>query len=185
MNGIARAAKTSQAPTRNIWDRERVRPAEGLLDARELLLAVAGNLEGGSPLIGWARELADLHSTLTTATVSPARRPADFDDRTVRGQISEVIGLIDEWSALHLPRPTAGRRHTHSLGEVISHFASTYAQMQRTLRHSGSAAHQHHAAMRFAQVQEGYADLVGEIRTLRVQLPLGAQGSAKARSVPE
>ncbi|MCU1643961.1 MAG: hypothetical protein JWN03_4236 [Nocardia sp.] len=185
MNRTTQPGKTSPAPRPNLWPRERVRPAEGLLDARELLLAVAGNLAGGSPLIGWARELADLHSTLTTATVSPARRPADFDDSTVRGQIGEVIGLIDEWSVLHLPRPTAGRRHTHSLGEVISHVATTYAQMQRTLRHSGSAAHQHHAAMRFAQVQEGYSDLVGEIRTLRVQLPLGSHGSAKARSVPK
>ncbi|MFD4351656.1 hypothetical protein ACFWPX_03825 [Nocardia sp. NPDC058518] len=151
----------------------RARTAEGLLEARQLLLAVAGNLQGGSPLIEWARELADLHATLFTASVSITRRPADFDATTTRGRINTIIGLIDEWSACHLPRPTAGRRHTHSLGEVISHVADTYTHVQWTLRHTKSAEHQHHAALRFAQVQEGYADLVDEIRALRVALPLG------------
>ncbi|MFB8005923.1 hypothetical protein [Nocardia sp. NPDC056000] len=157
-------------------DSERARPTEGLLEARHLLLAVAGTLQGGSPLIGWSRELAYLHATLLTASVSPTRRPTGFDATVTRGRINILIGLIDDWSAFHLPRPSTGRRHTHSLGEVISHVAATYAQMQWTLRHSSSAQQQHDAALRFAQIQEGYADLVEEIRTLRVALPLGWSG---------
>ncbi|NNH71258.1 hypothetical protein HLB23_15545 [Nocardia uniformis] len=163
-------------PTSHARTSERVRAVEGLLDARQLLLAVAGNIEGGSPLIAWARELADLHSTLITASASPARRPADFDDTTLRGRIGDIVVLVDEWSVFHLPRPTTARRHTHSLGEVISHLANTYAHMQWTLRHNDSAHHQHHATLRFAQVQQGYADLIDDIRTLRVELPLGLPG---------
>lgn len=170
---VTHASGSAAKPDSRAGENTRVRTAEGLLEARQLLLAVAGNLQGGSPLIGWARELADLHATLFTASVSTTRRPADFDAPTTSGRINTVIGLIDEWSACHLPRPTSGRRHTHSLGEVISHVADTYTHVQWTLRHTKSAEHQHHAALRFAQVQEGYADLVEEIRALRVALPLG------------
>lgn len=153
---------------------------EGLLEARQLMLAIAGNLSGRSPLIEWSRELADLHATLITASISVTRRPADFDDPTTRARIRTVIALIDEWSARHLPHPTTGRRHTHSLGEVISHVADTYAQVQRTLRHTTAAEHQHDAALRFAQVQEGYADLIDDIRALRVRLPLGRHSTRPA-----
>ncbi|MEV0247456.1 hypothetical protein AB0H76_12765 [Nocardia sp. NPDC050712] len=171
--GSPRQAGISTTPGNRTLDGARDRTAEGLLEARQLLLAVAGNLQGGSPLIDWARELADLHSTLVTAAVSTIRRPADFDATATYGLVDTVIGLIDEWSAYHLPRPAFGRRHTHSLGEVISHVAGTYAHVQWTLRHAESAEQQHHATLRFAQVQEGYADLVDEIRALRVVLPLG------------
>ncbi|WP_067722048.1 hypothetical protein [Nocardia yamanashiensis] len=150
--------------------------AEGLLDARELLLSISGALTGRSPLIESARELADLHSTLFTAASSITCRPADFDEIAIRDRIVVVITLIDDWSALHLPRPAAARRHTHSLGEVISHVADTYAQVQWTLRHSRSADETHNAALRFAQVQEGYADLIDEILACRVALPLGLGG---------
>ncbi|WP_109527715.1 hypothetical protein [Nocardia aurea] len=148
-----------------------VHPAamHGLLQARELLLAIAGQLEHGSPLIGWARELADLHSTSITAIISPVRRPADFDADATHIRIRAVISLIDDWSIFHLPHPATARRHTHSLGEVISHVAETYAQVQWTLRHSNSAEHRHDAAVRFAQVQRGYADLIGEIKAMRVE----------------
>lgn len=151
--------------------------AEGLLDTRQLLLAIAGNLRGGSPLIDWARELADLHATLIAASASEIRRSTDFDYLTTRGRIDVLIGSIDEWSALHLPRPLAGRRHTHSLGEVISHVADTYAHLWWALRHKESAEHHHAAALRFAQVQDGYADLVDEIRRLRVALPQSRPGT--------
>ncbi|MEV0542207.1 hypothetical protein [Nocardia salmonicida] len=173
MNGVRHAGRSTATPdNRGVAD-VRARTAEGLLEARQLLLAVAGNLQGGSPLIEWARELADLHATLLTASVSTTRRPADFDATVTSGRINTVIGLIDEWASCHLPRPTSGRRHTHSLGEVISHVADNYTQVQWTLRHTKSAEHQHHAVLRFAQVQEGYADLVDDIRALRVALPLG------------
>lgn len=154
------------------YDRE-THAVEGLLGARQLLLAMAGSLRGGSPHIEWARELADLHATLVTASVSEARRPTDFDYFVIDHRIDSVIMLIDEWAGVHLPRPTAGRRHTHSLGEVISHVAGVYAQTQWTLRHQPGAQHQHHAALRFAHAQEGYAELVEEIRALRVILPSG------------
>ncbi|WP_067697525.1 hypothetical protein [Nocardia jejuensis] len=156
-----------------VWERDRARATEGLLDARELLRAVAGNLEGDSPLIEWARELADLHATLTTAAVSPTRRPADFDETALRNRLAAVIALIDEWAIGALPRPATARRHTHSLGEVISHLAATYAHMQWTLRHNDDPERGQHATTRFAHVQQAYSDLVDEIRSLRVQLPLG------------
>ncbi|MEU3010168.1 hypothetical protein [Nocardia asteroides] len=158
------------------WSEGPTCTAEGLLDARQLLIAIAGNLEGGCPLIGWARELADLHATMLTASFYASRLAADFDGARTRTQISEFIGEINRWAILHLPRPVNARRHTHSLGEVISHIAHTYAQMMWTLRHSEGAQNQHEAALHLAQAQEGYADLVAEIRGLRVQLPLGWRG---------
>ncbi|MGW0248506.1 hypothetical protein ACWDYH_17920 [Nocardia goodfellowii] len=173
MDVVRQTGAFPTSPEVRTLDGVRNRTAAGLLEARQLLLAAAGNLQGDSPLIAWARELADLHSTLITAAVSTTRRPADFDATATLGVINAVIGSIDEWSACHLPRPTHGRRHTHSLGEVISHVAGTYAHVQWTLRHADSAEQQHHATLRFAQVQEGYADLVDEIRALRVVLPLG------------
>ncbi|WP_157556159.1 hypothetical protein [Nocardia acidivorans] len=175
-SAIVRRGATAAPSTDRESRGDRHGTAEGLLEARQLLLAIAGTLSGGSPLIEWARELADLHATLITVAISATRRPADFDETDTRARVSALIGRIDEWSAFHLPRPATGRRHTHSLGEVISHIAGTYAHMQWTLRHSDSAQHQHDAALRFAQVQEGYADLVDEIRSLRVLLPLGWNG---------
>ncbi|MFI7528699.1 hypothetical protein [Nocardia salmonicida] len=146
------------------------------MDARQLLVAIAGNLEGNCPLISWARELADLHASMLTATLYTSRLPADFDAAHTRAQISEVISEINRWAVLHLPRPVNARRHTHSLGEVISHIAHTYARMVWTMRHSEGAQNQHEAALHLAQAQEGYADLVAEIRGLRVQLPWGWRG---------
>ncbi|MEU8895700.1 hypothetical protein [Nocardia sp. NPDC048505] len=171
--GGAQRAGLAMTPDHGATRPGRLGTAEGLLESRQLLLAIAGNMRGSSPLIEWARELGDLHATLVTAAVSTTRRPADFDATATYSLVNTVIGLIDEWSARHLPRPTLGRRHTHSLGEVISHMAETYAHVQWTLRHARSAEQQHHATLRFAQVQEGYADLVEEIRTLRVILPIG------------
>ncbi|MFC8530363.1 hypothetical protein [Nocardia sp. NPDC057227] len=149
---------------------------EGLLEARHLFLAFAGHVDGGSPLIEWARELSDLHATLLTASVSEERRPRAFDDAVTRRQVQCLIGRIDEWSILHLPRPVAARRHTHSLGEVISHLARTYAHAHATLRRGGSAEHLHDAALHLARIQEGYADLVAEIRALRIELPATFRG---------
>ncbi|WP_328660277.1 hypothetical protein [Nocardia salmonicida] len=148
--------------------------ATGLLEARQLLLAVAGNLDCvGTPLAEWARELGDLHATLMSASVSLACRPADFDDTATRTRIGDVIGMIDQWSMYHLPRTTTARCHTHTLGEVISHVADNYAQAQWRLRHSEGAEHRHMVAQRLAQVQQGYADLIEEIRMLRVEFPVG------------
>ena len=166
-------SSTTQTVTASTTPDNSPHSAEGLLGARNLLLAMAGNLQGDSPLIDWARELADVHATLITGTASPTRRPADFDDADLRRRIMVLVRLIDAWSALHLPKTVNGRRHTHTLGEVISHVAETYAQLQQILRHSDSAHRQHNATVRFAHIQEGYASLVEEIRALRVALPAG------------
>jgi len=153
------------------------RTSEGLLDARHLHLAMAGaTVEGGSPMIGWARELADLHATLITTAVSKLRRPNGFDDAATRRRVEELVAEIDQWAVLHLPRPINARRHTHSLGEVISHTALVHAQSQIVLRHVTSAEHRHEATLRMAQVHDGYADLVTAIHGRRVQLPLGWRG---------
>lgn len=153
-----------------------VRAAEGLLEARQLLVAIAGHLEGGSPLISWSRELADLHATLITAAVSAKCCPQDFDAAAMRTQIHDIIASIDHWSRLHLPRPIGARRHTHTLGAVISHVAHTYAQVQWALRHGHTEQLRHEAAMHWAEVQQGYADLVADIRALRIELPTGWRG---------
>jgi len=59
---------------------------------------------------------------------------------------------------------------------VISHVAATYAQVQWTLHHDDCAEHRHRAAQRMTQIQQGYNDLVEEIRALRVEFPLGWRG---------
>ncbi len=177
MSGTVRIDDATGSPThRSIGDRARASTAENLLDARQLLIAIAGNLKGGCPLIGWSRELADLHASMLTTSLCTSGHPSDADAARTRAQISEMISEINRWAVLHLPRPVNARRHTHSLGEVISHIAHTYAQMLWTLRHSECAQNQHEAALHLAQAQEGYADLVAEIRSLRVQLPLGWRG---------
>lgn len=149
---------------------------EGLLDARQLLTGIAGHCTGGSPLIAFARELAELHAMLVTASASVSQRTAGFDAADTRARINGIVDLIDVWSILHLPRPAGARRHTHSLGDVVSHVADTYAQVQQTLRHCNSAEHRHQAALRMAQVQQGYSDLISEIRALRIELPVGRLG---------
>lgn len=168
---------TSGAPTTTYSGHDsEVRCGEGLLDARQLLTGIAGHCTGGSPLIEFARELAELHAMLVTASASVSQRPDSFDTADTRARINGLIDLIDEWSMLHLPRPADARRHTHSLGEVVSHVADTYAQVQQTLRHCNSAEHRHQAALRMSQVQQGYSDLIDEIRALRIELPVGWRG---------
>ncbi|MGS2807736.1 MULTISPECIES: hypothetical protein [Nocardia] len=147
---------------------------DNLLEARELHLAVAGRrVEGCSSLIGWARELADIHASLLSAAVSPDRRPAGFDEIATRDHMTAVMAAIDEWAIFRLPRPVNAAHHTHPLGEVISHYANVFAQSQWILRHTTNTEHHHEAALRMAQTHQGYADLVTAIRTRRVQLPLG------------
>ncbi|MGW4370287.1 hypothetical protein ACWEKT_32045 [Nocardia takedensis] len=163
------AARTTAAPAGD--------GIEGLLDAQRLLLAVNGSrLEAGSPLSGWARELADLHATLLTGAVSRARRPADFDERVLRADVAEAIAQIDGWAIFRPPRPLNVPRHTHSLGETISHFARVYAHTSWADRHAISAEHRREATLHMAQTYQGYADLVTAIAARRVLLPLGWRG---------
>ncbi|MET7770479.1 hypothetical protein [Nocardia sp. NPDC005366] len=103
--------------------------------------------------------------------------PRGFDAAATHAQIHEVIASIDHWSRLHLPRPIGARRHTHTLGAVISHVAHTYAQAQWTLRHGDTEQLRHEAAVHWAEVQQRYADLIAEIRALRIELPTGWHGT--------
>ncbi|MEU6191970.1 hypothetical protein [Nocardia sp. NPDC047038] len=148
-----------------------------LLSPEQLLAAIAGHLEDDSPLIGWARELGDLHAVLLPGWASPRSRPADFDDAGVRREIADTIEQINSWAVFHLPRPDGARRHTHCLGEVISHIAMTYAAAIWTIRHSDDEQQRHEAMFHLAEVREGYADLLVEIHARRVQLPLGWRGA--------
>ncbi|MEU7765029.1 hypothetical protein AB0B25_07895 [Nocardia sp. NPDC049190] len=152
-----------------------VGPAE-LLSPEQLLTAIAGHLKHGSALIGWARELGDLHAALIPGHVDPMRRATDSDEASIRAEITRLIGQIDSWAAFHLSRNTAARKHTHSLGEVISHVAKTYADAWWTVLHITDEQLQHEAWFHLGQVREGYADLIEDVRACRVQLPLGWRG---------
>ncbi|WP_327118965.1 hypothetical protein OHB12_12025 [Nocardia sp. NBC_01730] len=152
-----------------------VGPAE-LLSPEQLLTAIAGHREHGSALIGWARELGDLHAVLIPGQVDPARRATDLDEAATRAEITQVIAQIDSWAVFHVPRNPIARTHTHSLGEVISHVAKTYADAWWTVLHITDEQLRHEAWFHLGQVREGYSDLIEDIRARRVQLPLGWRG---------
>ncbi|WP_181722906.1 hypothetical protein [Nocardia gipuzkoensis] len=152
--------------------------AAALLTPEQLLAAISGHLDAasGSALIGFARELADLHATLLSSRLNRHQHSSDFDAMIVREQVDAVVSEIDSWAVFHLPRPNGARRHTHSLGEVISHVAATYAAAWWTIRHTGDEQLRHEAWFHLAQVREGYADLLVAIHARRVELPLGWRG---------
>ncbi|WP_435593549.1 hypothetical protein [Nocardia sp. bgisy118] len=154
--------------------------ATALLSPEQLQAAIAGHLDspsGGSPLIGWARELGDLHATLLTSCLDPRRRPTDFDEAVLRRRIRGVVGEIDSWAVFVLPRATAGaRKHTHSLGEVVSHLAEAYVDAWWTVLHTGDEQLRHEAWFHLGQLHEGYACLLDDLFNRRVELPLGWRG---------
>ncbi|MGO4612991.1 hypothetical protein AB4305_03440 [Nocardia sp. 2YAB30] len=147
-----------------------------LLAPEQLLSAISGHLNHDSPLIGWARELGDLHAARLPGYLDSPRHPPDFDEAAVRRQIAGVVEQIDSWAAFHLPRPTGARKHTHSLGEVISHVAKTFTQAWWTVRRTDDEQLRHEAWFHLGQVREGYADLLADIHARRVELPLGWRG---------
>ncbi len=147
-----------------------------LLAPEQLLAAIAGHLKDEAPLIGWARELGDLHAVLLPGGADSPRPSADADEATVRTEIADIVERINSWAVFHLPRPTGARRHTHSLGEVISHVAATYAAAWWTVRHTDDEQLRHEAWFHLAQMREGYADLLADIHARRVELPLGWRG---------
>ncbi|TQM32712.1 hypothetical protein [Nocardia bhagyanarayanae] len=179
MGGAAQASRRHRRPSR-CEEGVPTNPT-ALLSSDHLQAAIAGHLDdqAGSPLIGWARELGDLHATLLTGWLNPARRPADFDEMVLRSRISEVIGEIDSWTVFVLPRAAAGaRKHTHTLGEVISHVAKTYAEAWWTVLHTSEEQPElrHEAWFHLGQVHEAYADLVNDLYARRIELPLGWRG---------
>ncbi|MEU7632582.1 hypothetical protein AB0C34_21735 [Nocardia sp. NPDC049220] len=147
-----------------------------LLEPDQLLGAISGNLTCDSQLVGWARELGDLHAALIPVHLDHSRRPADFDGASIHADIARVVAEIDSWALFHVPRTRTARKNIHSLGEVISHVAHTYAVAWWTVLHSDDEDLRHEAWFHLGEVQEGYAELVDEIRTRRVQLPLGWRG---------
>ncbi|MRH93257.1 hypothetical protein GFY24_38565 [Nocardia sp. SYP-A9097] len=144
-----------------------------LLAPEKLLAAIVGHLDHDSPLVSGARELGDLHAALLPGYLDAPRRSTDLDEVTVRRQIAGVVELINSWAVFHLPRPTGARKHTHSLGEVISHVAKTFAEVWWTVRRADDEQLRHEAWFYLGQVREGYADLLADIRACRVELPLG------------
>src|SRR5688500_9790083 len=54
MGGVRQAGVSARTSEDRTLDQARNPTAAGLLEARQLLLAIAGNLQGDSPLIGWA-----------------------------------------------------------------------------------------------------------------------------------
>ncbi|MFF7941572.1 hypothetical protein ACFZC5_17815 [Nocardia gamkensis] len=147
-----------------------------LLAPEQLFAAIAGHLEDEAPLIGWARELGDLHAVLLPGGADSPWPSADSDEAAVRTEIADIVEQINSWAVFHLPRPSGARRHTHSLGEVISHVAATYAAAWWTVRHTDDEQLRHEAWFHLAQVREGYADLLADIHARRVELPLGWRG---------
>ncbi|WP_433685319.1 hypothetical protein [Nocardia sp. CA-119907] len=152
-----------------------------LLAPDQLLAAIAGRLTEPLPLIAWARELGDLHAALISAVLNPLRPPPDVTEAALHADIAKVIDKINSWAAFYVRHSRCARRHTHSFGEVISHVAKTYAEAWWTVLHSDCEDLRHSAWVHLGEVREGYAQLIGEIRAGRVQLPLGWRGIRHAR----
>ncbi|MFD0360308.1 hypothetical protein ACFQZZ_02465 [Nocardia sp. GCM10030253] len=155
--------------------------AGSLLSPDQLLAAIAGRLTEPSPLIAWARELGDLHAALISAVLNPRRRPPDVTEAALHADIAKVIDKINSWAVFYVRHSRCARRHTHSFGEVISHVAKTYAEAWWTVLHTDCEELRHSAWVHLGEVREGYAQLIGDIRAGRVQLPLGWRGIRHTR----
>ncbi|MFI6041930.1 hypothetical protein ACIA8C_09865 [Nocardia sp. NPDC051321] len=140
-----------------------------------LLAAISGQLNDAAALSRLARELGDLHASLIPYTVDPDFREG-FDPYMVYVEIAECETAINSWAALHLPRNPIARRHTQSLGELVSQIARIYAQACWTMRHTDDKQTEHEAWFHVAEVIDGYAELVDQVVGGRVQLPLGWRG---------
>ncbi|MEV0031947.1 hypothetical protein [Nocardia sp. NPDC050793] len=147
-----------------------------LLGPDQLLAAIAGHLTQGSPLIEWARALGDLHAALIPVRLNRTRLPADFDEARVHIDIAEIVSEIDSWAFFHVPREPGARRHTHSLGEVISHIAKTYADAWWAVLHVDDKAQRHEAWFHLGEVREGYAQLIDDVQARGVRFPLRWRG---------
>ncbi|WP_054814699.1 hypothetical protein [Nocardia arizonensis] len=147
-----------------------------LLSPRELIAAIAGHIEGLSPMVAWARELGDLHASLLPG--DPDRRPEGFDPADVHTETARIIAKIDTWAAAHLPRIPHARLHSHTLGQVVSHVAETFATAWWTVRHSDDEEVRHHAWTRLGEIRESYAALVADLEAKRVRLPAAPQSDA-------
>ncbi|MCP2320109.1 hypothetical protein APR12_005490 [Nocardia amikacinitolerans] len=150
-----------------------------LLDPGKLIQAITGRVSGGSALVGWARELGDLHAELVAIQFGRASRSGYVDGDRIHAEIDRTVDEINAWAARHVRRVKCARKHTHSLGEVISHMARTYAEAWWTVLHTSDVALWHEVWSQLGEVRQGYADMVVEIRARHLQLPLGARAIRK------
>ncbi|WP_433192253.1 hypothetical protein ACQP1G_26420 [Nocardia sp. CA-107356] len=155
-----------------------------LLEPDQLIQAISGHMQSGFALVGWARELGDLHAELIPHKLDRASRPRNFDCEKVRAEIDRVVGEIDAWAASNAPRMEGARMHTHSLGEVMSHIAMAFADAWWTVLHSTDAELRHRAWLHLGQAREGYAEMVIEMRARRLRLPLGTSGIRRREVEP-
>ncbi|MBF6126584.1 hypothetical protein [Nocardia brasiliensis] len=157
--------------------------SESLPSQDRLLTAIAGHLSGPPELLKWAQELGDPQASRIPGTMNPHRRAAATDAYAVHARIAGRESEINSWAIFHVPRTAGARRHTHSLGEVISHIARTYAHVWWTALHTvdhqntqtSNEQKQHDAWFHLAEIK-GYVDLVDDLAARLVQLPLGWLG---------
>ncbi|WP_459548643.1 hypothetical protein [Nocardia sp. X0981] len=140
----------------------------------ELFRAISGRFIGTVPLVTWARELSDLHAGLVRFREAATTMPPQFDGEQVRARIDCVIAEIDLWAVHNVPRARGARKNTHSLGDVISHIARSYAEAWWTVLHSTDAEMRHHAWVHLGEAREGYAEMVAGIQARTLQLPRGS-----------
>ncbi|MGK8557718.1 hypothetical protein [Nocardia gipuzkoensis] len=152
-----------------------------LLEPAQLLQAISGRFTSALPLVGWARELGDLHAELLPFRLHQGLRPRGFDCEHIHALIDKVVGEIDAWAERNIPRTKCARKHTHSLGEVINHIANTYVEAWWTVLHSADIELRHQAWFHLGEAREGYAEMVNEIRARRLQLPLGTRRIRRGR----
>lgn len=133
-----------------------------MLSPEALLAAISGHLDSAAPLVGWARSLGHLHATLIP---DPRRRPSDFDAVAVHTEIARIVAAINAWAVLHVRRNPDAHNDAHSLGEVLSRVAGTYAHARWTVLHPADQQVQHAAWLHLGEVREGYARLVADINS--------------------
>ncbi|WP_330231162.1 hypothetical protein OHA40_00925 [Nocardia sp. NBC_00508] len=144
-----------------------------LLEPEHLLQAISGRCDNTARLVGWARDLSDLHAELIHFKLDRELLRVGITCEQVRARIEEVVDDINVWAARYVPRTKGARKHTHSLGEVINHIAKTFAEAWWTVLHSAEAEERHQAWFHLCEAREGYAEMVDQIRERRLQLPLG------------
>jgi hypothetical protein len=153
--------------------RPRLGESFGLPEPRDLFLAISGHSISGLPLEKWARELGDLYAELISAKVGRSPMRGQFDYAQALSGIDQTVLEINAWAALNVPQAKSGRKHTHSLGDVIGYLAKTYAEAWWTVLHSSDGAIRHQAWYHLGEAREGYAEMVQEVRSRHLRLPLG------------
>ncbi|MGW1742916.1 hypothetical protein ACWCPQ_29380 [Nocardia sp. NPDC001965] len=148
-----------------------------LLDSEQLFRAISGRSSIASPLVGWARELSDLYAKLISASPKEIQERPGFNPEIIRLDLERIIDEVDSWAVENIPRSRGARKHTHSLGQVISHVARLYANAWWAVLNSEDEELRHKLWFHLGEACEGYADMVNEIETRHLQLPLGAGGN--------